>query len=229
MLKAQKKISKREMKEDTLVTYMAKATKLYDTQKKNIGAAVLAVAVIALGAWWYSARQAKNNEEASAKLGTVYSYYDQNQYQIAIDGVPERKITGLKSIVDEFGGTDAGNLARFYLANAYFQLGNYDLALQHFDDFSAKQPYLASSRLAGIGACYEAKGDHEKAAENFEQAGLSYPKEVDAAAHLNNAAHNFMQSGKNDKAASLFKKIKKEYPTSQFARDADRYISKLAA
>jgi TolA-binding protein len=185
--------------------------------------------VLVAGTWWYISRQKTNNETASAKLGSVFSYVDNNQYQIAIDGIPERKITGLKSIVDEYGGTDAGNTARFYLANAYFQLGKYDEALNHFEDFSPKESYLAVSRLAGIAGCYEAKGEYENAAENFEKASVSYPKDVDAAENMNNAANNFMLAGKNERALDLFKKLKKEYPTTQFARDADRYIARLSA
>jgi tetratricopeptide (TPR) repeat protein len=157
----------------------------------------------------------------------VYSFYDQSQYQIAIDGIPERKITGLKSIVEEYGGTTAGNLARFYLANSYFQLGRYGEALENFEDFSAKEEYLVVSRLTGIAGCYEAKSEFENAGENYEKAAASYPKDVDAAANLNNAAYNFMLAGKNARALELFKRLKKEYPTSQFAREADRHIQRL--
>ena len=227
MLKAQKRISKRELKKDVLLSTIGKLTGFYDEQKKNIGIAVGAVVVIAVGAFLFVQSREAKNVEAATKLGTVYSYYDNSQFQIAIDGVPERKITGLKSIVEEFGGTDAGNIAQFYLANAYFQIGKYDEALGNFEDFSAGQSYLVVSRLAGIASCYEAKGEYEKAAEQFEKAAVSYPKDVDAAANFNNAANNYMLAGNNDRALELFKKIKKDYPTSQFARDADRYIQKL--
>ena len=209
MLKAQKKISKRQLKEDALVTSMAKATNFYETHKKNIGMALGAVVVLAIGTFAFIQNRNSKNEDAATKLGSVYSYYDNNQYQIAIDGVPERKITGLKSIVDEYGGTNAGNLARFYLANTYFQLGRYDEALSNFEDFSAKEQYLVVSRLTGIAGCYEAKGEYEKAAENYEKAAVSYPKDVDAAANLNNAANDFMLAGNKDRALDLFKKIKK--------------------
>jgi tetratricopeptide (TPR) repeat protein len=229
MLKAQKRLSKRELKEDALMTSIANATDFFEKNKQTIGYALIGVVALIAGTWWYTSRQATNNETASAKLGSVFSYVDNNQYQIAIDGVPERKITGLKSIVEEYGGTDAGNMARFYLANAYFQLGKYDDALKHFEDFSAKESYLAVSRLAGIAGCYEAKGDYENAAENYEKASVGYSKDVDAAANMNSAASNFLLAGKKERALELFKKLKKEYPTTQFARDADRYIAQLSA
>lgn len=229
MLKAQKKISKREMKQDPLITTMANLTTFYDVQKKNIGIAVGGLVVLVFGIWWYAQNQKTNNEQASTALGSVYSYVDNNQYQVAIDGVPERKITGLKSIVDKYGSTDAGNLARFYLANAYFHLGKYDEALEQFKDFKGKDQFLVISRLVGIAECYEAKGEHENAAENYEKASIDYPKDVEAAANLNNAANNYMLAGKKERALDLFKKLKKEYPTTQYAREADRFITRLSS
>ncbi|MBI5472124.1 MAG: tetratricopeptide repeat protein [Ignavibacteriae bacterium] len=229
MLKAQKRISKREMKQDALVSSIAKATQFFDLYKKNIGLIVGAVVVLIIATAAFISNRRTQNEEASAKLGSVYSYYDNNQFQIAIDGIPERKITGLKSIVDQYGSTDAGNFAQFYLANAYYHLGKYDEALNNFEDFSASEPYLVISRLTGIASCYEIKGEYEKAAEQYEKAALSYPKDIDAAANLNDAANNFMLAGNNERALELFKKLKKEYPTTQYARDADRYITRLEA
>ncbi len=229
MLKAQKKISKKELKHDALLDTMGKITGFYEENKKVVQYAAGALVLLVVGTYAFVESRKTKNEEASAKIGSVFSFYDQNQFQVAIDGVPERKITGLKSIVEEYGGTDAGNLARFYLADCYFQLGKYDESLENFEDFSAKEPYLVVSRLSGIAGCYEAKGRYEEAGEHFEKAASSYPKEVEAAANLNNAANNFMLAGKNARALELFKKLKREYPTSQSARDADRCIQRLTA
>jgi tetratricopeptide (TPR) repeat protein len=229
MLKAQKKISKRELKHDPLLESMGKVTSFYEDNKKFIQYALGALVVLVVGGYAYVQNQATRNNDASTKLATVYPLYDKDQYQLAIDGVPERKVTGLKSIVDEYGGTTSGNLARFYLANCYFNLGKYDEAVSHFEDFSASQQYLVISRLTGLAACYEAKGEYEKAAESFEKAVAKYPKDVDAAANLNNAAANFMLAGNKDRAVELFKKLKKEFPTSPFARDADRHIQRLTS
>lgn len=228
MLKAQKKISKKQLKEDVLLTSVAKVTSFYEENKKNIGIVVGVVALLIVGSLVYTKNQADNNEKATAELGKVFSFYDNNQYQIAIDGITERGVVGLKSIVVNYGSTDAGNLARFYLANAYYQLGKYDEALKHFEDFSASDQLLTVSRLTGIAACCEAKGENEKAAENYEKAAVKYPKDVDAAENLDHAADNFALAGKKDRALDLFKKLKKEYPTTQFARDADRHIAKLS-
>lgn len=228
MLKAQKKITKRQLKQDALLTSMVKATTFYEQYKQHLLIAIGAVVVLVGGSIIYSKINAENNEKATTMLSKTMTLYDNSQYQLAIDGVTERGITGLKSIVENYGGTRAGNLARFYLANAYLQLGNHNEALAHLEDFDADEQLLAVSRLAGIAVCYEAKGEYEKAAEHYERAGVQYPEDVDAAANLNHAADNYALAGKKERAIELYKKIKKEYPTTQFGRDADRYIARLS-
>jgi TolA-binding protein len=227
MLRPKKKLSKREIKEDALITSYVKATTFYEEHKKNIsiGITVLVVAVFVVVV--YMKNRADNNEKALTQLGTIFQMYDAGQYQAAIDGVPEKNIPGLKSIVENYGNSRAGDLARFYLANAYFNAGHFDEALTNFEDCSPPGELLEVSRLAGIAACYEAKGDHRKAAEAFEKAATKHGKDVNAAENLNNAARNYGQAGEKEKAIELYKRIKKNYPTTTFAREADRFITQL--
>ncbi len=227
MLSPKKKISKRELKEDTLITTYVKLTGFYERNKKNISIAVTVVAILIIAAVVFVKNRADNSEKASAQLGVVFSIYDNGQYQQAIDGVPERNIAGLKTIVDNYGSLRAGNYARFYLANAYYHLGKFDLALEQFDDFSPTDDVLAVSRLAGIGSCYEAMGKYKEAAENYEKAATKYPQDVNAAENLSNAARDYGMAGEKETAVDLYKKLKKNYPTSTFARDADRFITEL--
>ncbi len=228
MLKAQKKISKKQLKQDALLTNVAKITSFYEDNKRTLGIILVALVVVVAGTLIYARNQAANNEKATTALGKVLEFYDTNQLQLAIDGSAERGIVGLKSIVDNYGSTDAGNLARFYLADAYFQLRKYDEALEQFDKFSGSEQLVSVSRLTGMAGCYEAKGEYEKAAEHYEKAATKYPKDVDAAGNLNHAADNYARAGKKDRALDIYKKLKKEYPTTQFGRDADRGIARLS-
>jgi tetratricopeptide (TPR) repeat protein len=228
MLRPKKKLSKRELKQDALVSTYVKATTFYETNKRTISIGVTALVIAVFAAVLYLKNRADNNEKALTQLGSVFQLYDEGQYQTAIDGVPERNIQGLKAIVENFGNSRGGELAEFYLANAYFNTGKYAEALKAFEDCSPPDELLEVSRLAGIGACHEAMGNHAKAAQYFERAGTKSAKDINAAENLNNAARNYGQAGEKDKAIELYKRIKKTYPTTTFARDADRFISQLS-
>ena len=228
MVQAKRKISKREMKQDALITSYMKATTLYEENKKNIGIGITIVAVLIIGAIVYVNNRNADSEKATTDLGKIYQYFDNGQYQLAVDGIPQQNIAGLKTIVEEYGGTRSGEMARFYLANAYLHLGKTDEALKELEDFSPKGEILAVSRLAGIAACYEAKGQWRDAGEYFEKASTKYAKDPSAAENLNNAAHAYSLAGDKEKALALYKKLKANYPTTTFARDADRFIAQLS-
>ena len=234
MLHPKKKISKKEIKQDTLLTTYAQATTYYYENKKYINYAMTAVIVIVIGIIIYTNNRNANNVKAATELGKVFGLYDAaannpSQFKLAIDGQPERGIMGLKALVDNYGGTESGQLARFYLATAYLNLGRYDEALRNFEDFSGGGTLLKAVALAGIARCYEAKGEPAKSAPYFEKAAGVSAKDLAVPDYLNSAARCYGLAGDRDKALNLYKRIKKEFPASTFAREADRYISQFSA
>jgi len=225
MLTPKKKISKKELKEDALVTTYVKATTFYEEHKRAISIAVTAMTLLVIAVIIYGKNRADSNVSASTELGNVYQLYDNGQYQMAVDGVPEQNIKGLKSIVDEYGNSEAGDIARFYLANAYYHLGKYDEALDLFEGFDTSEETLEISRLSGIACSYEAKGMHREAAEYFEKAANKNPKDATAAENLHHAAVNYGKAGDKETALDLLAKLKKTYPATSYGRDADRAIA----
>lgn len=228
MLRPTKKISKRELKQDSLITTYGLVTDFYEDNKKAINIAILSVLGILVIAMVFANNRKANNEKALTELGKVYSFYDNNQFQLAIDGVPERNIAGLASIVSNYGSTDGGELARFYLGNAYYNLGKYDEALEQFDDFSPSDDLMTIGRYSGLASCYQVKGMHEEAAKYFEKAARVNTNSVDAAENFFHAATSYAMAGKKDKARELFTRIKKEYPKSTYARDIDRHLAQVS-
>jgi tetratricopeptide (TPR) repeat protein len=229
MLRAQKKISKRVIKEDKLVSTYFEAQTWIDENRKMISTIGFILVVAVLAGWFYYNNVQENNRRAMTELGEVFSYYDNGQYQIAVNGIPARNIEGLQSIVDNYGHTVAGNLAKLYLADSYYNTGDYDKALQYFEDFSGSTSLLKVSALAGEAACYEAKKDFKTAAERYEKAALSNTDDPDAAENLANAARDYGRAGDKDHALEILQKIKKEYPNSPTAREVELYIAEVNA
>lgn len=228
MLHPKKKISKRELKEDTLISSYAKVTKYYETNKRNISIAITAVIAIVLVTAVYIKNRADASEQALARLSQVTSFYDNGQYQLAIDGVPARNVAGLKAIADDGGSSPGGELARFYLANAYMNLGNYDEALTHFKSFSPAGDDLEIARYAGLAACYEAKGEDSEAGSHFEKAASVSATDARVPEFLASAARAYAHGGEKDKALELYRRLKKNHATTPYGRDADRYITQLS-
>ncbi len=225
MLAKSKKISKKEMKEDKLVTSFYKAKELYTEYQSKIfiglGVLVIIVAAVIL----INQSSEKNNLKANALLAKVIPVYDGAQFQEAIDGRKLENITGLKEIVEEYGSTDAGEMAKLYLANAYFYLGQFDNAMKYYKDFGGSGDDFKASSYAGIAACYEAKKDNKEAADYFKKAASVSKANYQNPEFLLKAGINLIALNQNEDAKELFLKIKEDYKTSVAAYEVDKYLA----
>jgi tetratricopeptide (TPR) repeat protein len=229
MLRAQKKISKKIIKEDVIATRYFQARTWLDENRKRLSTIGTVVAIVLVGLWFYFNNVKTNNEKAASEFAKVFTYFDNGQYQIAVGGIPEHNVSGLQAIVDNYGGTTAGNVAKFYLASCYYNMQEYDKALQYFDDFSGNDPLLKVAALSGVGGCYEAKQNFKKAAEAFEKAASKNADDPNIADNLSHAARNYGKAGEKQRAIDLLNRVKKEYPTSAAARNVERYLAEINA
>lgn len=225
MLRPKKKISKKEIKVDPLVSSYKKFLNFYEENKKKISYVLTGIIIVVIGVIIYVNNLSANNERAAAELGKIFPYYDQENYQLAINGDLNRNLPGLIKIVDEYGSTKSGKMARFYLANAYYEIGETDKALEEFDELSFSDDLLQASVYAGIGACYERKGDYIKAAKYFEKAASQSKENVLNPEYLIIAARNYGSASEKEKALDILNKVKKEYKESAAIREIDKYIS----
>lgn len=227
MLKPKKKISKREIKEDKLVTSYFEATSWYQENKKLVSSMLTGLIVVGIAIVVITNNIRSNSENATTEFGKVMKYYDDGRYDLAINGDPQANVRGLQAIVDDYGSTTSGELATLYLANSYYAKGDYDKALEYYLEADVDDDLLAASVLGGAAACYEAKGDHEKAAGYFEKAAYKSGKDVLAPENLFHAAKNYAASGNKEKAVELYKKLKKDHPT--YSREIDRFIAEASS
>lgn len=226
MLKPRKKISKKELKHDKLVTWYFEVNDYITRNQKTIltiGISLIAVVLIVL--FLFIKPQKENEELASTALGNITGFYDYRQYQIAMDGIPERNVIGLKKIVEDYGNTEAGEIAKIYLGNCYFLLKDFDNALKCYEDFGGSEKIFKVSAIAGKAAVLEAKKQYQEAAAEFEKAADKASDELQTPENLVNAARNYSAAGNKQKAVELIEKIKTEYPLSTVARDYDKYIA----
>ncbi|MEX2191501.1 MAG: tetratricopeptide repeat protein [Bacteroidota bacterium] len=229
MLKPKKKITKREMKQDKLVTTYFEAQSWFESNRKRVSSLFFSLLVVGIAIWFYYNNRSTQNLAATADLGRIIRYYDAGNFQIAVYGSPQENMRGLQQIVDEYGGTESGEFATFYLANAYFAIGDYDKALQYYEDADLSDDGLKAAVKAGIASCHEVKGNHAEAADYFEQAAQMDSRKLHTAERLFHAGNNYLLAGNKEKADEALKKLKANFPTSPYAREADRLLVRIVS
>lgn len=227
-LKTPEKTSRRqELRKNLLVQLYAQLLLLYEERRQlvyGVGIGLLALILAVPGYMYYQQRQA---EQANEMLGQILPVYEQRQYDQALNGTGQQ--AGLLTIADDFGGTDAGNLAAFYAANALYEQGEYDRALTYYQQFEKGNDFIGASAYAAEASIYESRGEMQTAAEHYELAAEQYENKLTAPRYLIEAGKAFEEAGNFEAAERVYKQVKENYSESDQADEVERYLARVRA
>ncbi len=220
--------SKRKgLREDTVVTLYARWLDFYYRHRKQLYVGLAIVVVAVLGGIGYAYYQRQQEQRAQQLLGEVLPLYEQGKYREALDGADGH--SGLLELARAYGSTNAGNLARFYAADALYRLGEYDQALELWEAFDSDDPMLAAAALAGQAAVYENKGEYARAAELYRRAADRYDNPVVTPHYLLRAGHNYEAAGNLEAARRMYEALRERYPDAAQVTEAEIALARIAA
>ncbi len=218
---------RQEGREDRLVTFYARAWGFFDRNKTLVYGALAGLVLLVFLIAGYLYYQSQQAEEAETRLGQIVGVYERGEYQSALDGTGDR--LGLLAIAEEYGSTPSGNLAHFYAADALYQLGEYDRALEHFQAYDKEENLLGASAIAGEAAIYANRGAFAEAAERYEEAAGFLESEATSPAYLLSAGRAYEEAGNFSAAIAAYEEIGERYPETSEAQEAQRYLARARA
>ena len=227
-VKPPRHVSRRhELREDTVITFYARAWDFVDKNRKLVYAALGGLVVVVLLVLGYVYHLNRQQARAVDLLGGVVQLYEEGQYRQALDGEEGRP--GLIEIADEYGRTDAGNLAAFYAGDALFRLGVYDEALAYFRSFRSERSLIGASAIAGQAAVYETRGELARAGELYQRAALHFESDVRSPEYLVRAGQVYEEAGEYDRAEEAYELIRERFPESSLAENVEFHLARVAA
>lgn len=206
--------------------------------KKQILIAVVAVIVVIAGLLLYKAYvQAPREDKASTALAKGQQYFNQEQFDKALNG-DGAGYAGFVKIASDYSGTDAANLADLYAGLCYANLGKWTEAVTYLEQFSSKGDAMISpSAMAALGNAYANTGNVDKAISTLKKAAdMADSKAEDgtnnslAPTFLVQAAQLLESQKKNDEALKIYQDVKKKYVNAQVVQSSeiDKYIERVA-
>ena len=204
-------------------------------QKAILGVIGL-VAVCVLGYFAYHQYIQKPKEaEAMNEMFQAQNYWEQaltapakdSLYNLSIQG-GEGKY-GFLDIIDNYGGTNAANLAHYYAGMAFLNTNKYKEAIAQLDKFKSKDDILAPLAKGAIGDAFVQLGQNEDALKYYEEAAKMRSNDFTTPRFLLKAGIAAMALNQNDKAFTHFKKISDDYSKSPEAGKALVYSSRAEA
>lgn len=165
------------------------------------------------------------NEEAEAELFHAVNYFEKDSFNLALNG--DGQYYGFLDIIDEYGSSDAGNLANYYAGICYLQMGDNESAIEFLSDFSSKDEIISSLALGAIGDAYMNLDQGDQAIAHWKKAANNSSNDFTCPIYLKRTAIALEQEGQFSEALKMLNRIKTDFSKSQEADDIDKYITKI--
>jgi TolA-binding protein len=218
----QKRLTKRQIREDPLVTWTAKIETYSATHGKRVVMALGAVALaIVLGFVLRGAR--RGAELAAAEL------LAQAQYQLW-SGSPAQAAELAAQVIERSPGTRSGRIAYLVRGDAFLQTGDAEGALEAFRNFLGREKrdkLLRLSARRGVAVALENAEKYAEAAAAYEELAHEGKPGTMAAQDLLAAARSRERAGDPAKARTLYQEVVDSYPKETSASDAKLRLVEL--
>jgi len=224
MARQQKRVTRKELKEDPLMTALSEARSWWEINgtKSTIGIVVLVVVIIGV---IFSGKMKESAEaEASAALMEIT--------QSAGNQTIEALVGPLEELTTNYAGTRAGSEALFALGQLAMQNGDYESAVEHFSRFTTeykKQHLTASAAMMGQATALENLGRFEEAAAVYDRLLTHKDSKYAKPFVLFAAGRSWELAGDLEKALERYQMVDKTDAEDQIKERAKLEIAKLEA
>jgi predicted negative regulator of RcsB-dependent stress response len=233
-------ISRKELKQDKIHDAIEHGAEAVFSHTTVLAAAVLAVVIVAVGyfGWrFYTDRQTVQATAAldiatkaySARIGPVPDPNDPSEPFYPTEAArAEDAVQKFSVVAEKYPNTNPGRLAAYYAALCYEDLERHNQALEQLKKLSSgKDKELAAMAQYQTGVIYERTGKIAEAVKVFRALADHSSVFVPRPLVLLELAETLRQSNPKE-AASVYEQLKKEFPNTPVAEEADRGLETLA-
>ncbi|MDH6303967.1 tetratricopeptide (TPR) repeat protein [Parabacteroides sp. PF5-5] len=220
--------TKEKSKELEVGEIVSRSEQFLEKHQKNIIYGIIAVilvvgAVLGIRHGYLIPKEKK----AAAALFKGEQYFAKDSFALALNGNGADYI-GFESIMDDFGSTKSGNLAKAYAGVCYFKLGENDKAMKLLKSFNGKDNMISPALTGLIGDCYVNAGNIKEGINYFEKAAKAANNPVISPLYLKKAGVAYEELKQYKDAEKAYTSIKEKYNNSMEASDIDKYITRAS-
>lgn len=220
----------KDIKKETEVEELVSKSEMFiENHSKKIIYAIIGIAVIVgaiLGVkHGYMIPQEK---KAAAALFKGEQYFARDSFSLALNG-NSADYEGFEAIINQYGSTKSGNLAKAYAGICYFKMGDNQKAMDYLKSFDQTDDMISPAITGLIGDCYVNMGNTQEGISYFEKAAKEADNDVVSPVYLKKAGRAYESLQQYDKAVEAYKTIKTKYQTSMEASDIDKYITRASS
>ncbi len=184
-----------------------------------------AILIIVGGYFAFNYYKNSQNDLAQKEMFQAVYYFEADSLDKALNG--DGNNLGFLEIIDEYGVTDAANLANFYAGVSYLKQGKFELARLYLEDFNASDLLIQARAYGLVGDSYMEEQKYDDAAKYYNKAANYKPNKYFSPSYLMKEALAYEKLNQNDKARETYDKIINQYWESSEYQNARKFKARL--
>jgi tetratricopeptide (TPR) repeat protein len=197
---------------------------LESNSKVVIGIAI-GIALLVGGYFGFQFYKSNQNEAAQRDMFQAVYYFEADSLDKALNG--DGNDLGFLDIIDEYGITDAGNLANYYTGAIYLKQGKFSQARTYLEDFSSKDLLVQARAYSLIGDTYMEENNFEEAANYYHKAANYRPNKFFSPSYLMKEALAYEKANKVEEAKEAYETVISLYWDSSEYQKARKMKARL--
>lgn len=224
---AKKEEHKHELLEnpEALKEKLAGAESWLESNPKIVVGFAAAILLIIGGYFGFQYYKQSQNVLAQKEMFQAVFYFESDSLDRALNG--DGNNLGFLSIIEDYGITDAGNLANYYAGVSYLKQGKYELARLYLEDFSSNDLLVQARAFSLIGDSFMEEQKYEDAAKFYNKAANYEPNKYFSPSYLMKEALAYEKLNQNDKAKEAYEKVITQYWDSGEYQNARKFKARL--
>ena len=154
-------------------------------------------------------------------------YFGKDSVNLAIKG--DGSFPGFKEITENYGSSQSGNLAQYYLGVSYLKKGEYENAIEALKAYDAEDDVTGALALGGIAGANLELGKTDEALDYYKKAADWDENNFTRPLFLMKEAMVYELKKDYKSSLAIYNQIKTDFPNSTEARDIDKYIGRAEA
>ncbi|NBC06708.1 MAG: tetratricopeptide repeat protein [Bacteroidetes bacterium] len=229
---ARRRNRNKKQAEETLVDIVEvrdQAQGFLDKNQMYIFGALVVLVLIVGGVFAYNTfYKAPKQQEAVEQMFRAQQQFERDSFALALTN-PGGGYMGFLDIIDNYGGTNAGNVAHYYAGISYLNLGKYEAAIDYLEQFDAVGQISPVMKYGAMGDAYSELDDFDKAMDLYQKAVNKSENDALTPYYLKKIGLMHERNGEFAEAKENYERIKQEFPNSAIGRDIEKYIARVEA
>jgi len=215
-------------KDETLVDLVEAKESAQGFLEKNqflVLGSVVGILLIVGGILAYSLLyKAPREKKAASAMYKAEEQFKRDSFALALEN-PGGGFDGFLDVIDNYNGTKAANLAKYYAGISYLNLGMYDASIEYLNNYSPSGEVLPITKYGALADAHSEKSEFDKAISLYEKAVSAKTNDLLTPYYLNKLGLLQMKQGNAEAAQEAFTRLKEEFPNSSEGQMVDKYLN----